>query len=174
MKTITLNPFDAVSIDNAINELKAYQKSLKDKCLQLIDAMCADGEEYAKVRWEKHIWSGHTIGTIMGYRRGNVGIISVSGENAAWIEFGTGVYAGGAQDADHLLQKHWPGLIPPSVGGPGGFGMRANFKRGWTYYDEYTGHFYHTTGHISDPIMWDTAQQLKNEVDKYARVAFKS
>ena len=162
MKTIWLNPFSESSISNCIAELEAYKKSLSDKCIKLIEIMCREGEEYAITRWAQHIWSGETAESVMGYREGNVGVISVGG-NAIWIEFGTGVYTAGYS---------YPAPLPDGISIHGAYGKSANDPNGWTYFDKFTGDFYHTHGHIGDPIMWETARKLEEEAHKYAKEAF--
>lgn len=170
MKTITINPFDVSSIENAIADLKAYKKSLNEKCMKLIEAMCKEGEAYARARFAGHLWTGHLQETIMGYRKGNIGIISVGGD-ALWVEFGTGVAGGG------YVGENMPASIPAtlsdgtSVSYPGGLG-RGSDPNGWTYYDKEFDRYVHTKGHPSDPFMWKTARFLEENVSEYARKAF--
>lgn len=161
MKTITLNPFDPDSIDRAIAELKAYKKSLKDKCIEMIDIMCRTGEKYAVMRWNAHVDTGLTENSVLGYRNGKTGIIAVGG-NAVWIEFGTGV-----------LNAPYPGPLPEGIveHGTYGKGNGAN-PNGWYYYDRERKRVRHTLGHPTDPIMWETARKLEEQAEKFAKAAF--
>ena len=165
MKTIDVSLYDVESINKAIAELKAYKKSLNDKCIKLIELMCREGEEYAKIRWLGHFWSGETADSVIGYRRGKIGVVAVGG-NAVWVEFGTGLYAEG--------QMMYPGPLPRGIVGHGMYGKKKKGQDpdGWTYYDEFTGDFYHTKGHPTDPIMWQTARRLENLAADYAKKVF--
>lgn len=163
MKTITVDAFSPESIDKAIAELEAYKKSLKNKCIKLIELMCREGEQYAKNWFAGHLWTGATQETIMGYREGDIGLV-VAGGAAAWIEFGTGTQAG---------QWPYPGDGKPAGWDHGSFGEgHGNDPNGWTYWDEAFGQYIHTKGHITDPFMWDTAQTLKDELHNYAKKIF--
>ena len=164
MKTITLNPFDPVSIDDAIAKVNAYKKSLKDKCIEMIDIMCRTGEKYAVTRWSAHVDTGLTENSVLGYRNGKVGIIAVGG-NAVWIEFGTGTVSG-----------TYSGTIPPDLTFPKGWVYpgkgHGKDTKGWYYYDEIRQKVFHTFGQPSDPIMWETARKLEAQAEKFAKAAF--
>lgn len=163
MKTITVNLFDPASVDNAIAELNAYKKSLKNKCIKLIELMCREGEDYA-LNTMGHVDTGETLSSIIGYRQGNIGLIQAGGASA-WIEFGTGTVSGkydGTIPPDLVLPKGW---VYPGKG-------HGKDRNGWYYYDERDGKVHHTFGIPATSFMYRTAQMLRDEVEEYARKIF--
>lgn len=160
MKTITINPFDVSSIENAIKELREYKKSLDKKCLKLIEIMCAEGEDYA-INAVGHVDTGKTLSTIMGYRKGKEGLV-VAGGNAVWLEFGTGV--GNAEWAG--------GELPEGIVAHGEYGKGLGKNPPWFYFDERDGKVHITWGIDANSFMWKTARFLEENVSEYARKAF--
>lgn len=165
-RTITISSLSEAAIDQAIKELEAYKKSIKERTEKLIEVMCQLGEYYAVTHVE-HIDTGETISSIHGYRKGNKGYI-VAGGNAVWIEFGTGVVANnvGAGSYVHPLgQKAGMAAI-----GTYGKGNGAN-QDGWYYYDaDYR--LKHTFGIKANMFMYNTARELERQFPDLARGVF--
>lgn len=162
-KKIVINPFDSQSIDKAIEELEKEKKEIEKRVQKLIDAMCQEGEYTAKLLLT-HIDTGETYSSIMGYRDGEKGIISVGG-NAIWIEFGTGVIYNGPGI------NHPDGFESGLIVGHGeyGKGQGANPK-GWFYLKG--GKRYHTKGIPTEPFMYETALWLQDNFKRMANEVF--
>ena len=141
--------------------LEDYAETLKEKASKVLDAMLKEGEFTAKVLLV-HIDTGETLNSIMGYREGDHGIISVGGK-AIWIEFGTGVYAPGQVDYPVSVE----GIVPHGTYGEG-HGADPN---GW-YYTNINGEVRHTLGIAANMFMYNTAQRLRREYKRIAHEVF--
>lgn len=167
-KTITIQLNDK-SISKAIKQLEAYKKRIKLKLMELIDVMCMDGEDYA-CEYLTHIDTGETLGSIMGYREGNRGIIEAGG-NAIWIEFGTGTLHNGGKTTDPFHENRRElGISDWGTYGKGQ-GNGDEYPNGWFYYKD--GAWHRTEGITEEPFMANTAERLREEFKKTAQKVFK-
>ena len=162
MKRIVLS-LSEPSIDQAIKDLKEYQKSITRKVNEIIDLMCQFGEDYA-INLVGHVDTGETVSSIQGYRSGNKGVI-VAGGNAVWLEFGTGVRRNGpAGQSPHPKGRE----LGMTIGGYGkGKGSNPN---GWYYHDGEG--IRHTLGIKANMFMWKTARELERIAPELAREVF--
>ena len=163
MKTTTINlKLNTRSLDAAIRKLEAYQKHIENRVKALIEVMCLDGEEYAKA-YLLHWGTGMTYGSIIGYREGNRGIIE-AGENAIWIEFGTGVTKNIFGDPFHERGKL-------GVYTFGGYGMgHGADPYGWWYWKD--NKWNHTYGIQMQPFMHNAAMKLKEDFEQTSKRVF--
>lgn len=153
------------SINKAIQEVKAYKRELKKKTLELVEAMCKRGEEYAIYHVADHVDSGETLASIVGYREGNKGYIRAGGA-AVWLEFGTGVtYNGAAGTSPHPLGAEWGYTI-----GTYGEGHGAD-PNGW-YYPTDDGGVAHTRGIPATLFMWHTKEELQDDIPALMKEVF--
>lgn len=153
-------------IDKAIKQLQAEKKRIQLKLWELIDVMCMDGEDYA-CEYMTHIDTGETLGSIMGYREGNRGIITAGGA-AVWIEFGTGVYSNGGKSGGDPFHPNRSEL-GISDWGTYGKGQGSN-PNGWWYFKG--GEWHHTMGIAEEPFMANTAERLQEEFRTTAQKVF--
>lgn len=138
--------------------IERYAKDIERKANQLLAAMLKEGEDYA-INALVRIDTGATLNSIMGYREGNSGILTVGGA-AIWIEFGTGVTHNG-DGYNH------PKAAEVGMNQHGTYGLRKGADpNGWYYYTE--DGYEHTWGIPSNPFFYNTAQMLRKE---YARIA---
>ena len=151
--------------------LEKYAKNVLPKKVQeLLELMTQKGEEIAKLNL-KHIDTGETFNSIVGYRKGNEGYI-VAGGNAVWIEFGTGVYAPG--QTDHPKLDEVPGIVRHGEWN-GRHGANPN---GWFYPNEngnfeYNGKRYsHTMGIASNPFMYEASKFIRENCPQMAKEIF--
>lgn len=166
-RTITISSLSEAAVDQAIKELEAYKKSIKERTEKLIEVMCQFGEYYAVTHVE-HIDTGETISSIHGYRKGNKGYI-VAGGNAEWIEFGTGVRHNGAAGTSPHPPSSDPKYASYTIG-TYGKGNGAN-QDGWYYYDA-DGRRKHTYGIEANMFMYKTARELERQFPDLARGVF--
>lgn len=157
--------FSEESISKAIEELKTFEKTIKDKINELLDKLVWEGEEYA-VNEVGHVDTGETLASIHGYRRGNKGVI-VAGGNAIWLEFGTGVkYNGSAGSSPHPKGDK----LGMTIGGYGkGHGADTE---GWYYPADGTNRWHHTYGIQANMFMYRTARELIRIAPALAREVF--
>lgn len=155
----------AKSLLSAADKLKKYAESLDDKSDKLVKALGEMGAERAMMHFDEgnHKGTGNTRGSIMYEHEGNSGTVSVGGA-AVWIEFGTGVMrnSGAAHPKkDELGMVGW---------GEYGDGHGAD-PNGWDFFKD--GYKYHTFGITMHPFMYETSQDLRNELLKKAKEVFK-
>lgn len=161
-RKITISLSEA-GVSKAIKELKAYKREIEAKTLRLIDEMVSYGEDYA-LNAVGHVDTGDTVSSVVGYRRGNKGVI-VAGGNSIWLEFGTGVRSNGAAGTS----PHPKGAENGMLIGQYGLGHGAD-PQGWWYYDG--GVVKHTYGIKANMFMWKTAQELVRVAPELAREVF--
>lgn len=169
-RTISFNPLDPDSIDNAIKEIENYIEFVEEKARELVIELTAMGKmravETIPVR------TGTAMSSIDAYldEDGNKGIIRAGGY-CAFIEFGTGVRGLGSPhpSAEYIAVMNWAYNIGATI-----FTTR-NGKTGWYYpvNDERT-EWRFTEGMPSRPFMYQTAQYLKKEAEAIARELFES
>jgi len=167
--SMTLDPTD---ISEAVKEIRKYEKWVSEKALDLIEAMCREGESFA-INEVGHIKTGATVGSIRGYRKGNEGFIVASGDinedgvcTAVWIEFGTGVYHNGGGYPHEKAQE-----LGMSAIGTYGEGKGSN-PDGWWYKGK-DGKAHHTRGIKAQMFMWNTLKYLKEYAPEIASEVFK-
>ena len=162
-------------INKAIRELEKYKKRLTIKLWELIDTMCMDGEDYA-CEYMTHVDTGETLGSIIGYRQGNIGIIEAGGA-AIWIEFGTGLTHNSGTDHFHPNRKElgisdWGTYIDPDPRKNRSQRAHGGDSGGWYYYGLDDGKLHHTEGMPEEPFMANTAERLVDEFKKTAAKVF--
>ena len=97
-KVISINVTDQKSVDDALNDLENYAKTLNDKLKEVLRRLAWIGAETANASYAD------------GYEEGNGGVqvninelpsgyqIVASGDDVYFLEFGTGVMAGAGYD----------------------------------------------------------------------------
>ena len=161
-KVLTI-PLSAEGFKKAAEWLRDYARKLPKLCEDFIANMIEAGETYA-INGVGHIDTGETVGTIIGYRNGNKGVI-VAGGNAIWIEFGTGVVKNGPGYNHPKAQE-----LGMSAHGTYGEGHGASFN-GWWYKGD-DGEYHHTMGIPANRFMYNTAQMLRKEYPRLAKEVF--
>ena len=166
MRRVVQFSLSRAGIDHTILELENEKKRIKEKLLELIEAMCKDGEHFA-INAMGHIDTGLTLNSIVGYRNGNKGIVQAGG-HAIWIEFGTG--AKGLESShpsgEYLNAADWQYCTGPTIF------FTANGKVGW-YYPTDDGEWRFTEGIPSQHFMYDTARHLERTFKENAEKVFK-
>lgn len=152
----------AASISNAVEQLRKYADSLEKKTEKLVQSLGEFGTESA-ANYLGHFYTGETLSSLTFTRNGTTATIFVGG-NAVWIEFGTGVVrneGSGHPKKDDLGMSDW---------GTYGQGKGAN-PEGWWYPSEdgYT----HTFGIKMNMFMYRSAQDMRKELGRIAKEAFK-
>lgn len=164
-KTIKLG-FDSASIANALMELQAYQLCLLDKAEKLAIELTMRGFDKASVKFTGAKYDGprSDIKYDVEDRGDGVYAIVISGTTAVIIEFGAGVtYGYGHPQADEFGMG--PGTFPDAKG-------HWDDPNGW-YLPKSAGGG-HTMGNPPSRAMYDTSQELRNELAAIAREVFET
>ena len=151
------------SIDNAINELKAFRDSLEEKKYRLLEELTKIGLREASVRYTTAMYDGvNDTGvraelTHFGYR------IVAEGHAVFFIEFGAGVY--------HNPGEPYPDPRPSGVVGIGQYGKGYGKRSAWGYKDD-TGNLVITHGNPAAMPMWYASEEMQNNILKIAKEVF--
>ena len=154
----------AASIDAAIKQIEAYQKSLSVKAKQICERLAFAGAVQVSLGFASAIYNGEkdfnvTVEDIPnGYR------IVADGETALILEFGAGAtYGYGHPQADEFGMG--PGTYPDGKG-------HWNDPRGWWIPKANGGG--HTYGNPPAMPMYRASRQMREDVERVAREVFRS
>lgn len=158
---VELNPS---SIDKAIRELEAYERSLDEKAKLLCERLAQMGALYAEWNFSGVLYAGD-----VGYRitvepgEGNTYYIKADGETVLFMEFGAGVRHG----YGHPLASDFgmgPGTYPGQT--------HAFDPKGWWFGGK--GNWTHTYGNAPGMPMYNAAKDLRGEILQAAKEVFSS
>lgn len=172
-KTIKLNYFSQISVQNAIKALQSYQDSLTYKCQLLAEKLAEKGVEIARVQiadldaifTSELLQSVHSEykGSVKG---GSVWAVVADSKHAAFVEFGTGVIG---------KANPYKGTLPEGVDWQYASGKTirqlADGRYGW-FYKGKDGNWYFTEGMPSRPFMYNTANELRSIIVSTAKEVF--
>lgn len=152
------------SIDKAIEELNAYQKNIDFKINELCRRLAEMGAVNVSLGYARAIYNGQKDISVTVKEIPNGYAIVASGEDVLLVEFGAGAtYGYGHPQAS----KHGmgPGTYPDGKG-------HWNDPNGWWIPKEAGGG--HTYGNPPNPVMYETAKELRNKILEIAREVFAS
>lgn len=158
MKTIKVQ-LSTKSIQNAIDELKAYKKELKSKTHTLVSELAKKGYEYANayIISVDAIYSGELLKSLSYKSHLNRAVIEVNSSHAIYVEFGTGPKGEASQHPNNIIGYRY------NVGETiGWYNVNGSLRYGWYYPDKMTGTWRFTEGMPSRPFMFSTGQYLHN------------
>lgn len=168
MKTIKVNPLNQDSINNAIDELKAYEKMLREFPAKYTRALSE--YLYQTLRIQEPDMSDHWILDIREEDGKAKGVFIFDGI-VQFVEFGSGLI--GSQNHDGI-NTEWLAHLPP----PYNVGYESR-KGGFAHYidrfgDDYwiypkNGRFYSTYGQKANPFIYRSVQELLEARAKIAR-----
>ena len=162
-KRIIQCSLNAQSIEQAVNELKAYKQEFLEKEKRLLEGLAKIGLKEASVRFTTAMYDGtndvsvHLDETNKGY------VVVAEGKAVAFIEFGAGVYHNGSEP--------YPNPRPTGVVGIGEYGKGYGKRKAWGYLDE-NQELVITRGNPAAMPMWYASEEIKNAVLKVAREVF--
>lgn len=160
MPVIKLN-LSGSSIDGAIKELKAYRKKVEEAGEALTIALVEQGVELAKQNADyMSIYdTGELVDGIVPEFRDGKGYVFSSAPHSAFCEFGTGIRGAESPHPE-------PGLANWK------YDTNSHGEEGWWYKGD-DGQWHWTAGMPSRPYMYNTAQQLKEQVLPLAKEVFR-
>ena len=158
-KTITINPLDQGSINNAIKELQRYKAWVQTKENELRIRLATMGATVASIQFSRAIYNGTNDVTVRVDNTGSVAVIYAEGEAVAFIEFGSGAkYGYGHPEAGKFGTG--PGTYPEGKG-------HWNSPNGWWY-----GHNEHSYGNPPAMAMYQAREQMVEQITQIARQVF--
>ena len=163
-------------IDRALKELEQYKQEIRRKTELLREKVAqrlADEADigFAQAISDTIISKGGSVTELHSQvdvsvdNRGSVTVVIASGEDAVWIEFGSGVYYNGS-----------PGTSPHPSGAElgfviGGYGDGNGVKKVWGYKDD-TGNLILTHGTPAAMPMSRAITTVCNEISSIAKEVF--
>lgn len=177
------------SIENAIKEVKAYQKWLTDKANELVNELAKQGLEVARYGYGEDVkgfnmaeYAGTNDVTVYIEEKDGVTALVAVGNAVLFIEFGTGV-----TKPDNHPEK------PAGIAARGTYGKGHGKRKVWGFYGENTGnagwfatvetksgekvekipHVVLTRGNEASMTMYKTAKYLREIVETTAKRVFK-
>lgn len=165
-KYITVKSLDPKSINAAIMEVEKRKKGYQNKLNRLAYELAKRGEEIAKERCRTSTngdtgWLEESIWCEVDIVNNKFKVaVHMDADYAVMVEFGTGI-VGAWNPHPNAGRRGWK------------HDVNDHGYEGWVYKDD-AGDFYWTQGQPSNPIMWDTVQQLKEEFPVIARKVFKN
>ena len=160
MKKVIKVKLDPKSIENAINELRAYREETEQRVKLLITTLVERGATIARAKVVEMdaVDKGNLLGSIESVLAGNVGYIRVNAEYGVFVEFGTGIVGDSKQH--------------PLVGEFGWeYDVNNHGETGW-HFPADDGTWPITRGQPSRPFMYETAQQLRAELPSIIKEVF--
>ena len=151
------------SIDDAINQLQAYKRTLALRGDLIVKRLALLGFQVATVRFQTAAFEpdSHDFELdVQSTKTGGWQIIA-NGKDVCFIEFGAGVYYNGAD--------RYPGQRPPGVVGIGEYGKGKGSNDYWFYSP---GGYTHGTP--ANAPMFYTAQEMRQNIMRIAREVFSS
>ena len=172
MKAITVE-LDPHSIENAINDIRAYEKEVKQKSMMLVQRLLDYGTNIARIKIVElgAVDTGDLLSGVSGYFSPllNAGFVRVTSDHAAFVEFGTGVSLDNTlhPNAEYLARAAW------AYGSGSKIFTTKDGKVGWIYPTD-DGGFKFTEGQSSRPFMYETALELQRVFPNLVKAVFSS
>ena len=150
------------SIGSAIKEVRAYQRWVERKSLELTKRLAQLGANEAKVRFAGAQYDGNNDAgvSVEAIERGYK--IVAAGQSVFFIEFGAGVYYNGAEP--------YPEPRPAGVVGIGEYGQGKGKRKAWGFYDG--EELVITHGTPAAMPMLHASRAMQQEVERIAKEVF--
>ena len=151
------------SIDDAIKELQAFQKSIKAKKDKLLEELGRIGVQEASVRFTTAMYDGVNDSSVTLESTPDGYAIVAEGTAVAFIEFGSGVY--------HNPSEPYPNARPDGIMGIGEYGKGYGKRQAWGYRDD-AGELVITHGNPAAMPMWYASEEMRSEIKRIAKEVF--
>ena len=149
---------------STIGYFEAYQNRIEDKLDIFIRTLADIGIDAAKTQFNSFNFIDNPKPVDVHAEPTEKGIAVVaSGEQVAFIEFGTGVFYNGSES--------YAGVRPPNVLGIGEFGHGWGKRNAWHYKDA-NGEDRITRGNPPSNSMWYASETILKVVEDIAKVVF--
>ena len=172
-KNFTVNVFSEKSIQQLIRDLEDYKQEIDRKVNLLVQRVATELEELVRrnfsgtlseISWNNSLGIRNYLAPEVSFGidgDGNSRVVWASGQDAIWVEFGTGVYYnGGAGSSPHPKGSQLGFTI-------GSYGEGHGKKKTWGYYED--GILYMTHGVPARMPMYKAVEEITAEI---ANIAF--
>lgn len=149
-------------LDEAIQALETYSSGIRQRANELCRRLAEMGATNVSLLFARAIYTGPNDFNVSVEAAGNNGYrILVSGQSVLFVEFGAGItYGEGHPQAAEF--GYGPGTYPGQ--------KHALTGKGWYLPKDKGGE--HTYGNPPNRPMYNTAQDLKGEIERVAREVF--
>ena len=151
------------SIDNAINELKAFRDSIERKKKTLLERLGEIGVREASVRFTTAMYDGVNNTEVELKDTPDGYAITAEGRSVFFIEFGAGVY--------HNTGEPYPNPRPDGIVGIGEYGQGKGKRQAWGFKDD-GGELVITHGNPAAMPMWYASEEMRSNILKIAQEVF--
>jgi hypothetical protein len=151
------------SINNAIKELRVFQKSIDLKKDKLLEELAKIGLKEASVRFTTAMYDGVNDSHVTLKSAKNGYAIVAEGKAVAFIEFGAGVY--------HNSGEPYPDPRPEGIVGIGEYGKGYGKRQAWGFRNE-AGELTITHGNPAAMPLWYASEEMRSKIAKIAREVF--
>ena len=152
------------NIDTIISKINTYKNNINAKEQLILGQLGKYGVDNAKLYYESAKNFDNDSPVSVEFRiENNTMIISASGEQVCFLEFGAGVYYNG--------QDSYPNPRPEGVVGIGKYGSGKGKQSTWGYYDE-SGELVLTHGTPAAMPMYHASREMRQSILKIAREVF--
>ena len=175
------------SIGDAINELKRYKDSLRDKCVEFVEKLAeygiaaasysVDGEYRNSIEFTKEsaITSNGAVGSMVGRNTQTIirmwmrydQVVSAEISPILMAEFGSGIKASDATGAPNAKYAKKAGAGRGTFPGQ----THADDDNGWSWMD-LAGEWHHSTGEEPSMPMFNAYLEMKDQILNVARQVF--
>lgn len=177
MKKISLTIDSDASFTKALSELEVYKSKLESKVAVFNERVAQElrdlAQQIASSAFADYYWPKKDPTNLIQDRAnvsitvessGDTSLVIMSGEDALWIEFGTGVlYNGAAGSSPHPKGSELGMTI-------GGYGKGKGKRRKWAFNKD--GVTYFTHGIPAFMPMWKAAQETRARLEQIGREVF--
>ena len=161
---IVINPFDAASIEEAVERVKRYEKWVKEKETLLRQRLAMIGASVASIEFSRAIYNGTNDVSVRVSDDGKTATIYAEGAALLFIEFGSGSKHGyGHPEAEEF--GYGPGTYSDGSEGKGHW----DDPNGWWY-----GKNQHSFGNPPAMAMFRAREAIVEEYTRIAREVFRS
>lgn len=165
------------SVQSVIDGLKDHKIWLNNKCQELEYRICKEIQAFAQNMYNSSYWNTWTKDggadthqarvNVTVERDSEISLVIANGEDAVWVEFGTGVYHNGAVGQSPNPNGEKLGFTIGSYGDGNGK------KEAWGYYDEETGELTFTRGvSATKPLYYAVKNTLGVKLYQIAKEVF--
>ncbi len=172
MKTeIKINLNKAGSLENGIKELENYKLRVQEKTKLLVQKLTDYGAEIVRIKIVNMgaYYSGELMQGVSGYYSPtlNAGLIRVTSDHVAFVEFGTGVVGQNNphRNGEYLSKAAW------SYASGAKIFTTKDGRVGWIYPTD-DGGFRFTEGMESRPFMYETSLELHKDLERITTEVF--
>ena len=151
------------SVDEAMQELKAFRDSLDKKKDKLLEELAYIGVKEASVRFTTAMYDGVNDSSVTLKDTKNGYAIVAEGHAVAFIEFGAGVY--------HNPGEPYPNPRPTGIVNIGEYGKGHGKRQAWGFKDD-SGELVITHGNPAAMPMWYASEEMRSKITKIAQEVF--